>query len=258
MSSNTIYINSSSCLIQGIKFVTLIHNYEPNSLSFDYTMRARCNNTSNILSEHTTQCYLPGVTNSSVYSASCLFINNMRYNIEIHSYDNIDNSFVYEFNITDKDSGKTLSEYTVRCFLPKQEVEQQDTNKGDNNKKEVKQQEMKVNINIDYIIDVSNKTIICNTIKQFLDNIANTNCFESRSKQFIKLFNYILKEGLEFTKTHEKFKNTVIDKCHEFKDKPWYNDDIVKKCDEVLIALGVPLRRSKRIQNMPRVDYRED
>ena len=62
---------------------------------------------------------------------------------------------------------------------------------------------------------------------------------ENKARYIIKILDYISGDALNFTNSYEHFKNTVINKCYEFKKINSDMVDIVKKANEVLIKLGV-------------------
>jgi hypothetical protein len=61
---------------------------------------------------------------------------------------------------------------------------------------------------------------------------------ENKAVIAIKLLDYVSGEALDFTKSFERFKNTVISKCYEFKQVNADMPKVVKKADETLIKLG--------------------
>ena len=75
-------------------------------------------------------------------------------------------------------------------------------------------------------------------IRALLDISETLKGKEGRAVAVIKILDYVSGEALEFTNTYERFKNTVIKKCYEFKR---VNSDIpavVEKADAVLTKLG--------------------
>jgi hypothetical protein len=61
---------------------------------------------------------------------------------------------------------------------------------------------------------------------------------ENKAANAIKILDYVSGEALDFTKSHERFKNTVINKCYEFKQDNADMPEVAKKADETLVKLG--------------------
>jgi len=77
-----------------------------------------------------------------------------------------------------------------------------------------------------------------NAIKAMLNEVEQNKGKENKAVIAIKLLDYVSGEALEFTNSHERFKNAVISKCYEFKQVNADMTDVVKKADETLIKLG--------------------
>lgn len=75
-------------------------------------------------------------------------------------------------------------------------------------------------------------------IKAMLIDCDVTKGTENKAAIAIKLLDYVSGEALEFTNSHERFKNAVISKCYEFKQVNADMTDVVKKADETLTVLG--------------------
>jgi hypothetical protein len=244
MSSAFIYYTSCSAAVNGIKFDTHMHNYESGTHSVHYTLTNSMNNI-----KHAVKCYLPKTTNTDHYSASSIVINNMKYNTSIHNYDILYNSINITNTIRDIPSDKVIYSYNVKCYLPKQTnnnegVQKQEVQKQEVQKQEVQKQEVQN--------DEVKKEEIINMIKNSLDDIHETTGNNAKIKKIIKLFDYLMREEVvEFIKMYETFKNTVINKCFEFKRLHYNIEHLYNKCDEVLKKLGSAVRRSERIKRLP-------
>ena len=57
------------------------------------------------------------------------------------------------------------------------------------------------------------------------------------------LFNYILKDALEFSKKHDKFRKVIIDKCYEMKEVCSESLPLVSLSNRILTALSAPLEK---------------
>jgi hypothetical protein len=77
-----------------------------------------------------------------------------------------------------------------------------------------------------------------NTIKTMLAECDKTKGKENKAVIAIKILDYVSGEALDLTKAYNKFKNTVINKCYEFKQDNTDMSEVVKKADETLIKLG--------------------
>ena len=75
-------------------------------------------------------------------------------------------------------------------------------------------------------------------IKALLDISETLKGKESKAVAAIKILDYVSGEALEFTNTQERFKNTVIKKCYEFKRVNSDMPAVVEKADAVLTKLG--------------------
>jgi hypothetical protein len=75
-------------------------------------------------------------------------------------------------------------------------------------------------------------------IKAMLNRQETLKGRENKAVNAIKILDYVSGEALDFTKVHDKFKNTVINKCYEFKQNNADMPEVVKKADETLIKLG--------------------
>lgn len=75
-------------------------------------------------------------------------------------------------------------------------------------------------------------------IKALLDISETLKGKESKAVAAIKILDYVSGEALAFTNTYERFKNTVIKKCYEFKRVNSDMPAVVEKADAVLLALG--------------------
>ena len=75
-------------------------------------------------------------------------------------------------------------------------------------------------------------------IKALLDMSETLKGKESKAVAAIKILDYVSGEALEFTKTLERFKDTVIKKCYEFKRVNSDMPNVVEKADAVLTKLG--------------------
>ncbi len=75
-------------------------------------------------------------------------------------------------------------------------------------------------------------------IKRLLDEFTQSHDKDTKVEKAINILNYISNEALEFTKNYKKFKNTIINKCYEFKKYESHRRELVEKSDEVLIKLG--------------------
>jgi len=74
-------------------------------------------------------------------------------------------------------------------------------------------------------------------IKVLLDMSETLKGKESKAVAAIKILDYVSGEALEFTKSSERFKNTLINKCYEFKRVNSDMPDVVEKADVVLTKL---------------------
>ena len=75
-------------------------------------------------------------------------------------------------------------------------------------------------------------------IKAMLNRQDEIKGKENKAENAIKILDYVSGEALDFTKAYERFKNTVINKCYEFKQENADMPEVVKKADETLIKLG--------------------
>jgi len=75
-------------------------------------------------------------------------------------------------------------------------------------------------------------------IKAMLDECEEAKGKDNKALIVMKLFNYLIGDALEFTKTYVKFKGTVINKCYEFKQMNGDMPEVVAKANQMLIALG--------------------
>jgi hypothetical protein len=75
-------------------------------------------------------------------------------------------------------------------------------------------------------------------IKDMLAECEEARGKDNKEKIAIKLLDYVSGEALEFTKAHERFKDTVINKCYEFKQSEPDRKELVAKSDDVLTKLG--------------------
>ncbi len=57
------------------------------------------------------------------------------------------------------------------------------------------------------------------------------------------LFNYILQDALEFTKSHAKFHKTVVDKCYDMKKEGADCPVLISLANKLLTALSAPLEK---------------
>lgn len=81
-------------------------------------------------------------------------------------------------------------------------------------------------------------------IRVLLDVSETLKGKESKAVAAIKILDYVSGEALEFTNTYERFKNSVIKKCYEFKRVNSDMPAVVEKADAVLTKLGkCPCRR---------------
>jgi hypothetical protein len=76
------------------------------------------------------------------------------------------------------------------------------------------------------------------TIKAMLNECDKANGNENKAKVAIRLLTYITNEGLDFTNSHQRFKDTVIRKCYEFKQVNADMPDVVQKANQTLTVLG--------------------
>jgi hypothetical protein len=77
-----------------------------------------------------------------------------------------------------------------------------------------------------------------NAIKAMLNECEEAKGKDNKAKVAIKILDYIAGEAIDFTNYHIRFKNTVINKCYEFKQTNADMPDVVAKADKTLIALG--------------------
>ena len=85
-------------------------------------------------------------------------------------------------------------------------------------------------------------------IKALLDISETLKGKESKAVAAIKILDYVSGEALEFTNTQERFKNSVIKKCYEFKRVNSDMPAVVEKADAVLTKLGkCPCSRCGRL-----------
>ena len=75
-------------------------------------------------------------------------------------------------------------------------------------------------------------------IRVLLDMSETLKGKESKAVAAIKILDYVSGEALEFTKSSERFKDTVIKKCYEFKRVNSDMPNVVEKADAVLTKLG--------------------
>jgi hypothetical protein len=75
-------------------------------------------------------------------------------------------------------------------------------------------------------------------IKDMLNECEEAKGKDNKEKIAIKLLDYVSGEALDFTKSHERFKDTVINKCYEFKQSEPDRAILVAKSDNVLTKLG--------------------
>ena len=75
-------------------------------------------------------------------------------------------------------------------------------------------------------------------IRVLLDMSETLKGKESKAVAAIKILDYVSGEALEFTKSSERFKNTLINKCYEFKRVNSDMPDVVEKADAVLTKFG--------------------
>ena len=83
---------------------------------------------------------------------------------------------------------------------------------------------------------IDKKTII-KTISYMLTSIETSTTLQNKIDTLLILLDYIIDDALEFTKNHKLFKNTVIDKCYEFKQINSNIPSLVEKADIVLNKL---------------------
>lgn len=77
-----------------------------------------------------------------------------------------------------------------------------------------------------------------NAIKDMLTECEEAKGKDNKEKIAIKLLDYVSSEALDFTKSHERFKDTVINKCYEFKQSEPDRKELIAKSDDVLTKLG--------------------
>ena len=75
-------------------------------------------------------------------------------------------------------------------------------------------------------------------IKDMLAECEQTKGKENKAAIAMKLLTYVSGEALDFTKSYTRFKDTVINKCYEFKQAEPDMAELVAKSDEVLTKLG--------------------
>ena len=75
-------------------------------------------------------------------------------------------------------------------------------------------------------------------IRVLLDMSETLKGKESKAVAAIKILDYVSGEALEFTKSSERFKDTVIKKCYEFKRVNSDMPNVVEKADAVLTKFG--------------------
>lgn len=75
-------------------------------------------------------------------------------------------------------------------------------------------------------------------IKMLLDMSETLKGKESKAVAAIKILDYVSNDALEFTKSNERFLNTLIKKCYEFKRVNSDMPDVVEKANTVLTKLG--------------------
>ena len=85
---------------------------------------------------------------------------------------------------------------------------------------------------------VTDKTKHIEAIKEMLNECENTKGKENKAKIAIRILNYVINEGIDFTKSHQRFKESVINKCYEFKQITSDMPDVINKSNEVLIKFG--------------------
>ncbi len=76
------------------------------------------------------------------------------------------------------------------------------------------------------------------TIKNLLADIDATNGKDNKAPIVIKLLDYICGPALDFTKINDKFNDTVIKKCYQFKVMNADMPKLVEKANETLTKLG--------------------
>ena len=85
-------------------------------------------------------------------------------------------------------------------------------------------------------------------IRVLLDMSETLKGKESKAVAAIKILDYVSGEALEFTNSSERFKNTLINKCYEFKRVNSDMPDVVEKADAVLTKLDkCPCRRCSNL-----------
>ena len=85
-------------------------------------------------------------------------------------------------------------------------------------------------------------------IRVLLDMSETLKGKESKAVAAIKILDYVSGEALEFTNSSERFKNTLINKCYEFKRVNSDMPDVVEKADAVLTKLDkFPCRRCSNL-----------
>ena len=75
-------------------------------------------------------------------------------------------------------------------------------------------------------------------IKMLLDISESITGKENKAIIAIKILDYVSNDALEFTKSYERFLNTLIKKCYEFKRVNSDMPDVVEKANAVLTKLG--------------------
>jgi hypothetical protein len=88
------------------------------------------------------------------------------------------------------------------------------------------------------VCTVTDKNKHIEEIKGMLNECENTKGKENKAKIAIRILNYVINEAVDFTKSYPHFKETVINKCYEFKQLNSDMPDIVDKSNEVLVKFG--------------------
>ena len=100
---------------------------------------------------------------------------------------------------------------------------------------------------------VDNTTQHVSRIREMLESIEAS---PSRSDKVIYaciLFNYILKDALDFVKKHEKFSKVLTDKCYEMKAEASESVPLVTLINKLLTALSAPLEKPVVVPVKPEV-----
>jgi hypothetical protein len=84
----------------------------------------------------------------------------------------------------------------------------------------------------------ADRTKHINAIKTMLAECDKTKGKENKAVIAIKILDYVSGEALDFTKSTDKFKEAVINKCYEIKQNNADMPEVVKKVDETLVKLG--------------------